>query len=231
MDTRGSGQSRPADPSGLNVHRLADDLEELRVHLGVETPVLLGHSFGCRVLAEYLNRFPGVARAVVMLTPPPIGETDTVAAGRTDIVAARESEPELAAAVEAARALPAARPRDRSMLGAMTVPLWYARWDATARAHAARAAEETPARTALTLRQSAISTPPPDFGTISAPTLLVAGQLDYLSPPVAIHAVHERLPRSTYAEIEGAGHYPWLDEPELLRAVVGDFLDGLSIEA
>jgi pimeloyl-ACP methyl ester carboxylesterase len=215
----------------LTVDQLVDDLEQLRVHLEIERPVLLGHSFGCRILAEYAKRFPGIAQGLVLLTPPPVGESSVVAQARADVLAMRESEPELADAIEAARALPTAHPRDRSSLEAMTVPLWYARWDAETQAHAARASDETPARTAHTLRQSAQAKPPPDFSKISTPALLVAGQLDYLTPPVGVHAIHDDLQHSTYAEIEGASHYPWLDEPELLRAVTGEFLDALEIGA
>jgi pimeloyl-ACP methyl ester carboxylesterase len=227
IDTRGSGLSRPADPPSLTVHRVAQDVAELCAHLGEPAPVLLGHSFGCRILAEYAAMFPGTARALIMLTPPTVGVIEAVVRGRDEILALRDQDPALAAAVEAARALPAARPRDRQMLEGVTVPLWYANWDEEAHAHAGRAAVETPARTALTLRQSAIAVPPPDLATLDVPMLLVAGQLDYLSPPPAVHALHATLIDSTYAEIEGAGHYPWLDAALVLRDVIGEFLDAL----
>jgi pimeloyl-ACP methyl ester carboxylesterase len=58
---------------------------------------------------------------------------------------------------------------------------------------------------------------------------VVAGSLDFLTPPVAAHAVHDLFAGSTYAEIDGAGHFPWVDEPETFATVVGDFLDGRGL--
>ncbi|HVV29753.1 MAG TPA: alpha/beta hydrolase [Mycobacteriales bacterium] len=227
-DPRGSGGSRPAEPDSLNLDRLAQDVEELRLELDEKRPVLVGHSFGCRVASAHSERFPGVARALVLLTPPPFGESALVADGRELILDHRQNDPLFVEAVEAARALPDARPRDRSMLEAMSMPLWYGRWDGTAREHAARAADETPARTALTLRNAALSSPPVDLAALDLPVLVVAGELDYASPPGALRAVHERLPHSSYVELAGAGHYPWLDDPAALRDAVAGFLDALG---
>ena len=59
--------------------------------------------------------------------------------------------------------------------------------------------------------------------TIDVPTLVVAGDADRL-----LHAGHsrllaERLPRATYVEIPDAGHYPYLEQPELFHDALGDF--------
>lgn len=231
-DVRGSGGSRPAEPDTLTIPRLVEDVEDLRRHLGEEHPVLVAHSFGCRVAAAYAERYPGVARALVALTPPPSGESDAVAAGREKILAARGADPSYADAIEAARALPDARPRDRAMLEQMTWQLWAGTWDERARAHSALAAEQTPPRTALTLRNAAMGEPQPRFDSLELPVLFLAGHWDYASPPGAVHALHEHLPNSTYVEIEGAGHYPWLDAPDVFRSVIEDFLAGArSVES
>jgi pimeloyl-ACP methyl ester carboxylesterase len=226
-DVRGSGSSRPTEPDTLTIQRLVDDVEDLRVHLGEEHPVLVAHSFGCRIAADYAVQHPGVARALVLVTPPTSGEADAVTAGREAILQERSEDPVYADAIEAARALPTARPRDRAMLEQMTWQLWAGRWDERARAFSALAAEQTPARTSLTLRNAAMSTPPPQYELLTLPVLFVAGHWDYASPPAAVHGVHERLPNSTYVEIEDAGHYPWLDEPDALRGVIEDFVDGV----
>lgn len=227
-DPRGSGASRPAEPQTLTLQRLADDVDELRIHLGLDLPVLLGHSFGARVLALHAQA-ARPARALVLLTPPPLVEDALTAAGRRVVLELRRGEPDLADALAAADDIPTARPQNRRMLEQMTVPLWYGTWDAVARQHAAGAADEISARTALTLRESVRRTAAPQLETLDLPILIVAGELDFLSPPAAMHAIHERLPHSTYAQIEGAGHYPWLDEPALLTKIIVDFLDGLGV--
>jgi pimeloyl-ACP methyl ester carboxylesterase len=50
LDSRGTGSSeRPQDPEKLNATYVAEDLESLREHLGLETFELLGHSAGAVV--------------------------------------------------------------------------------------------------------------------------------------------------------------------------------------
>lgn len=87
-DTRGSGASRPAEPQTLTLQRLADDVDELRIHLGINLPVLLGHSFGARVVALYAQA-ARPARALVLLTPPPLVEDALTAAGRRVVLELR----------------------------------------------------------------------------------------------------------------------------------------------
>ncbi len=163
--------------------------------------------------------------ALVLITPPPYGEDDAVRRGREEILLRRATDPAFADAIDAARSRASARPRDRALLDAAAVPLWSGRWDERAQAHAAGAAEQTPARTALTLRNSALTEPLPDLGQLALPILVVAGELDYASPPEALRSLHARLPEGRYALLEGAGHYPWLDDPVALRAVITSFLD------
>lgn len=68
-DLRGRGLSdAPASGYGLREH--ADDLLGLLDVLGVERPVLLGHSQGARVAAAFAVAHPGRAGALILLDPP-----------------------------------------------------------------------------------------------------------------------------------------------------------------
>jgi pimeloyl-ACP methyl ester carboxylesterase len=59
LDNRGTGRSAvPADPGTYRADRLVDDVEALRVHLGLERLDLLGHSAGASVTIMYAARFP-----------------------------------------------------------------------------------------------------------------------------------------------------------------------------
>src|SRR5437899_10996715 len=57
-DYRGSGRSAPASADTYRFERLADDLDELRAHLGLDTPALLAHSMGGFVALMYALRHP-----------------------------------------------------------------------------------------------------------------------------------------------------------------------------
>lgn len=227
IDNRGSGGSRPAEAGSISTAQQADDLIEVIGLLGLDRPALLCHSYGTRVVALALAQQPDLAGAVVLVTPAPIVVDPAVfLTSRAEILDARAEDPAYADAVEAARALPTARPRDMAFLEQASIPLWYGTWGPAQQAHATRQRDEVDVRAAMTLRNDAARWSPPDVSAVTAPVLVVAGSLDFLTPPAAAHAVHDLFEHSTYVEIEGAGHFPWLDDPDAFATVVDDFLAG-----
>ncbi|MGW3989469.1 alpha/beta fold hydrolase, partial [Streptomyces sp. NPDC004830] len=76
LDLRGTGESQtPADPATYRCDRLVDDVEALRLHLGLERMDLLAHSAGGSLAMLYAARYPQrVARlALVTATPWALG--------------------------------------------------------------------------------------------------------------------------------------------------------------
>jgi pimeloyl-ACP methyl ester carboxylesterase len=66
-DLRGSGKSRCGD--ALDFDRLADDIESLLNHIGVERAVVGGVSGGSGVALRFALRFPGRASGLVLVKP------------------------------------------------------------------------------------------------------------------------------------------------------------------
>lgn len=59
LDQRGCGRSWfPAKPEQLGITHTVEDIEKLRMHLGVERIFLLGRSFGGLVALEYQRAYP-----------------------------------------------------------------------------------------------------------------------------------------------------------------------------
>ena len=75
IDQRGCGRSGfdgPADAYGMQ--KTADDIDRIRIAVGVEKLGLIGHSFGGIVAAAYAHRFPKSVSTVVMVdTAPSVG--------------------------------------------------------------------------------------------------------------------------------------------------------------
>lgn len=70
-DYRGSGRSANAPPDTYNFERIADDLDELRRHLGHGAVPVLAHSMGGFVALNYALRHPdGCAKLVLVGTTP-----------------------------------------------------------------------------------------------------------------------------------------------------------------
>jgi pimeloyl-ACP methyl ester carboxylesterase len=70
-DLRGVGQSdQPA--SGYSIPEFADDLARLCAEVGIERPVVVGHSLGGMIAVEVGARYPSLASALVLVDPGPI---------------------------------------------------------------------------------------------------------------------------------------------------------------
>jgi pimeloyl-ACP methyl ester carboxylesterase len=70
-DLRGVGQSdRPA--AGYSIPELADDLARLCAAVGIEKPVVVGHSLGGMIAVDLAARYPLLPGALVLVDPGPI---------------------------------------------------------------------------------------------------------------------------------------------------------------
>jgi pimeloyl-ACP methyl ester carboxylesterase len=228
LDNRGTGASElPADRSSLALDRLPDDVEDVRIALGLQPVDLLAHSAGCPVVLLHAARYPDAVRRLVIVTPSgrPFGwDPDDLDAIR----AIRADEPWYAEAAEAVGMLEDASPRMRSEFERMTRPLWYGRWDERTQEHAASADGQ------VSLRANAGYIPSPDYDVeqareslkaIRAQTLIVVGERDALTGASVAEKFASVLPSVDVAVIPGAGHFPWVDEPGAFSAVVRDFLN------
>jgi pimeloyl-ACP methyl ester carboxylesterase len=71
LDLRGCGRSdRP--PDGYGIADLADDVARLCGALGIERPVMAGHSLGGMIAVELAGRRPSLPSALVLVDPGPI---------------------------------------------------------------------------------------------------------------------------------------------------------------
>jgi pimeloyl-ACP methyl ester carboxylesterase len=228
VDLRGTGMSPlPEDRSSLAFHRLADDIEDLRVARGLETIDLLGHSAGCFVALAYAAAHPQRLSRLILVTPSarPFGDVeDDIAAIRSG----RSDEPWYAeaAAIEKEREL--APPRLRYRMDPELRVFGYARWDDRAQEHAASTDSQ------MSMRAMAAFVPAPEVGEslelpaklreLAAPVLIVVGSLDGVTGVRSGHIIADMLPNASVVELSGGAHYPWVDVPDSFRGAVVDFL-------
>ena len=68
------------------------------------------------------------------------------------------------------------------------------------------------------------------LGGVETATLVVVGTEDPVTPVAAAEEIVHAMPRGR-ARLEvlpEAGHFPWLDQPDRLRAVLSDFVAGVA---
>jgi pimeloyl-ACP methyl ester carboxylesterase len=227
LDPRGVGESAdPADPATFGVERLVNDVEALRVHLGLERMDLLAHSAGAVLATLYTAAYPEHLSSLVLITP---------GLGTVDV---NGTEDDLNAAFDRAAAqswYPAARAALEQILeGNLTMaafresrPFYYGRWDAAAQAHAAVGiAERHMAARNGYFADLAIDPPSIRIALtkLAAPVLLLAGELDPMVTPAMVREAAPLFNDAAVVVQPGAAHFPWVDDPAAFAAAVDAFL-------
>ncbi|MFJ8082238.1 alpha/beta fold hydrolase [Streptomyces sp. NPDC096205] len=227
LDLRGTGDSaEPADPATYRCDRQVDDVELLRIHLGLERVDLLGHSAGASLAMLYAARYPARVRRLALITaiPRALGMSatpeDRLAAARL-----REGEPWFAAAFPAFEKWLAGGDFDDAVL-----PFFYGRWDEAAAAHAAAADGDTDEAADIYLSDGAWDPPATRaaLATLAAPVLVYAGELDGGPRPQLARRAADVFPNAEFVVQPGAGHYPWVDDPDAFATRVAAFFSDQS---
>jgi proline iminopeptidase len=219
LDLRGTGQSAaPADPGSYRCDRLVDDLEALRAHLGLTRFDLLGHCAGTNLAAQYAAARPDAIRRLFLITPSLLGVGIPVTAeARRDVADLRKDEPWYPAASAALTRIATGEAGESDW--AAIAPFRHGRWDEAAQQLDARHDAEVNAEAAEIFVSG--FTPDATRGALAsfpAPVLLVAGEYDLNSPPAAVAEYAGLFPDATLVVQPGAGHQPWLDDPERFTA-------------
>ncbi|MGW7524394.1 alpha/beta fold hydrolase [Streptomyces sp. NPDC054783] len=227
LDLRGTGDSAPpADPATYRCDRMVEDVEVWRAHMGLEHMDLLAHSAGAALAMLYAARHPQRVRRLLLITPNPSAlglratPEDRLAAARL-----RAHEPWFADAFPAFRAWLAGE----ADFDDVFLPFFHGRWDDAARVHTDAEPEQTNEEAADRYFADGAFTPDATrtaLAVLTAPVLLLAGELDGGPRPDLARRAAGAFPDAEVAVQPGAGHYPWLDDPQWFLERTLAFLDG-----
>ncbi|MFJ6084787.1 alpha/beta fold hydrolase [Streptomyces sp. NPDC092369] len=227
LDLRGTGESAtPDDASSYRCDRQVDDVEALREHLGLDRLDLFGHSAGTNLALLYAARSPERVRSLTLITPsvyavgiPVSGEL------RRETALLRRDEPWFATAFEALGEIGAGRAAAEHW--AAVSPFFHGRWDTAAQAHQAAGEDQRNQEAAAAYGAEGAFDPEATraaLGRLDAPVLLLAGEVDLNSPPPVVRELAGLLPKAEVVVQAGAGHFPWLDDPDRFVATTAGFL-------
>jgi pimeloyl-ACP methyl ester carboxylesterase len=225
LDLRGTGESAvPVDPASYRCDRLVDDVEALRVHLGLDRIDLLAHSAGAALALLYVARHLDRVGRLVLLNPSPrpVG-LEITDLDRRQVAELRRQEawfPDAFAAFERIWSGDATAADWKAI-----APFTYGRWDAVTQAHLARQASQKNADAAAVYYSADALDPQAtrtSLARLLAPVLLVAGEYDVALPPKCAAEYAGLFRQAELAVQPGGGHFPWLDGPEwFVQTLVG----------
>lgn len=227
LDPRGTGGSAvPADTSTYRCDRQVDDVEALRRHLDLEEIDLLGHSAGANLAVLYAARHPARVRTLALITPS-ARALGVVVDGdvRRSTAQLRSAEPWFEHAFAALQRTTVDEGTDADWEA--IAPFSYGRWDDSAREHEQAGNDARNDEAAMICASDGAFDPATTetaLRELSAPVLLLFGEVD-LNSPAAVAPDFARLFATSHIVVQpGAGHSPWLDDADAFTAAVAPFL-------
>ncbi len=212
-DLRGAGQSdKPAGPYSPAL--FARDLAGLLDHLGERAAHLVGHSGGGVVAQRFALDHPArVLGLVLASTSSEVGPKATAAWNR------------LADTVEHKGFGPPDRDPDPRGFG----PAFAAAHPEVVRALAERTRENDPRAYAASARAFGAYNWTDELVRLQAPTLILQGLADQMTPPGGSVILARRIPRSRLVMVPDAGHNLPIEMPTLFTTAILAFLGGLEL--
>jgi 3-oxoadipate enol-lactonase len=206
VDQRGHGKSTAVAPAHSLVD-YADDLHALLTKLAFTPVAVVGFSFGGMVAQELALKYPQDIAALI-------------------ICASCASLPDPARDVARARGDDARR-RGMSEVLEATLDRWFTPpFRASGKQDAAKArllSDDVEGWAQAWHAMAAVNTLPRLSG-VTAPALCLAGELDKSSPPEVVKEMAAAIPAARYAELKGAPHMLFIEQPEATARVIAGFL-------
>jgi proline iminopeptidase len=234
-DQRGRGRSADnVQPADVTLASDVEDLDRLRRHFRLDAPILIGHSWGAVLALEYAIRHPTRVSHLVLINPAPVSARDFTLLRQfylqklgaqmdrqRQIVASaayQAGEPEAVAARYRIHFAPALqRPEDyEKLMGTMKAQFARQGKEGILKA---RAVEDQLIRD--TWRRADYDQLP-KLQPLSIPTLVIAGDHDFIPADVAVH-IASALPNARLVTIKDCGHFTYLECPGEFRDAIDNF--------
>jgi pimeloyl-ACP methyl ester carboxylesterase len=212
IDHRGWGESDAPD-DGYGLADLAADAEGVIAALGLRDYVLVGHSMGGKVAQLMASRQKAGLAGLFLVAPSPPSPMVMPAQAREIMAGAYATNETVAAAIDTVLTAKPLSAEDRQQVIE----------DSLRGAPEAKAA--WPYATSLEDIAGQV-------GDINVPTLVIAGELDRVDPPIRLQTeLLLRVPQAVMRILPGTGHLSMLESPDGVAALIAEFCRHLERSA
>ena len=222
-DQRGRGRSAEhVRPEDVTLASDVEDIDRVREHFRLDTPALLGHSWGAVLALEYALRHPTRVSHLILMNPAPASASD-VAVMRKAYLEKLGAEMERQREIVASAAYQAGDPEAVTaryrihFKPALKRPEDYEKLMATMKAGftsqgregivKARAVEDQLMRDTWQVAGYDLI---PKLRSLRIPTLVIAGDHDFIPVEVAEH-IAQAIPNAELVTIKDCGHFAYLE--------------------
>ncbi|MBL8771003.1 MAG: alpha/beta hydrolase [Phenylobacterium sp.] len=219
-DHRGCGRSEPGDPARWTMDQWADDVRGVCEALGIEKPIVFGHSFGGYVTQAYAIRHPGHAARLVMAGTGPRFDAALSAEGFR-----RQGGDAAAEAFAAFAANPGPDTTAAFVANCRRLYTTSRKMDADVEA---RTVTNVPLLFDFFGRETRALDFTQGLGRVTAPVLILGGDEDPVMPPAYQDALEAALVNAPVRRLSfpNCGHALALDAPDALASALRDWATG-----
>ena len=225
---RGPGLSDPAPDHAYLLPDYAADIEALRMHLGLERPIVMGWSHGGMIAQQFAFTYPdSVSKLILYDTAAYFGEfLNDLEAAVTEF----KDQPWYAASFAALKKEWAGdyqTDEEMAALWAHEMKFYFKHFGAREAAYHART-QHLPVRIDPLKTFNDREAPTMDLrqhlATITAPTLVIVGRHDFITNVSMAEEMVKHIPRARLEIFEDSGHFAVVEEPAKFYRVVHDFI-------
>ncbi len=226
---RGSGLSGPAAEEAYLLADYASDLQALRLHLGLDKPIMMGWSHGGMVAMQFAFTYPdALAKLILFDTSAYFGEFLGDIEG-----AVQRFKKELwfetsFAALKAEWEGDFETDEDMSALWAEEMKFYFKKFDERAESYHERT-KDLPIRIAplktFNDREARTLDLRPHLKNITVPTLVIVGRHDFITNVAMAEEIVKHIPNARLEIFENSGHYAFVEEPEKFYRVIEEFVE------
>jgi proline iminopeptidase len=226
---RGSGLSGPAAGDAYLLPDYAADVEALRVHLGLDKPIVMGWSHGGMVAMQFAFTYPdSLSKLILVDTSAYFGEflSDVEAT-----VQEFKNEPWFEKSLAALKAEWAGEYQtddDMARLWAEEMKFYFKQFDARAEAYHGRTKDlpvRVPPLKTFNDKEAATMDLRPQLKNISTPTLVIVGRHDFITNVAMAEEMIKHIPKAQLEIFEDSGHFALVEEPEKFYRVIQEFVE------
>ena len=224
IDYRGHGRSGRPPINTITFEQLTDDAEELRKVLGFDKIGIIGHSAGGLVALKYAINFPQNLSHLILLNTFPAFDRKYVKESLKEIQAKNPS-PEVMKAFNAPNSTTVEELKQNLRIINF---LYVFNFNSAIKKRFDKMIDEM----IFNLEISAVNgsllskfNVLGDLSKITAPTLIIGGKGDAIVPVSQAERLHEHIQNSEIYTFDKAGHYPFLEEPDLFIKIIREWFN------
>ncbi|MGH2602872.1 MAG: alpha/beta fold hydrolase, partial [Dehalococcoidia bacterium] len=226
IDLRGQGRSGRPPVETCTLEQMADDAAAFCRTLGIMQPIVLGHSAGGFVALHLAVRHPDLVSRLILI------DTAAATADMGDAMGELERRCGAEARAAAERVFGGdASEAAMADFGRLVFPAYVGdpAKVATVMEAVGRSSFNPEVASAYFRHQAARYDLRDELGKLRLPCLVIVGDRDWLLPPSASRVMAAGIPRAGLVVVPGAGHFPFLEQSDVIAEAVRHFLGAVAV--